>query len=187
VSSIADLPEQVRKEWTRNGGHQASSDKAFDQAVLYVGDDVDYAGLVAVVDAIHATTRELAVGGATERVPALTVSLAMAKDIGSGDPLVGGRLKPEIIQQVVRAKFDRYRACYQQGLTRNESLAGSVRIRFVIQSNGAVSEAGDAGESTLADVDAIKCIVHEFEKLSFPKPEGGIVTVVYPIVFNPGD
>jgi hypothetical protein len=32
-----------------------------------------------------------------------------------------------------------------------------------------------------------RCLVGEFGKLTFPRPEGGVVTVVYPIVFNPGD
>ena len=31
------------------------------------------------------------------------------------------------------------------------------------------------------------CVVRGFYGLSFPQPEGGIVTVVYPIMFNPGD
>ena len=32
-----------------------------------------------------------------------------------------------------------------------------------------------------------QCVVRGFGNLSFPQPEGGIVTVVYPIMFNPGD
>jgi len=59
-----------------------------------------------------------------------------------------------------------------------------VRVRFVIQATGKVADVGDAGESTLPDTDAVKCMMHEFGKLSFPRPEGGIVTVVYPLVFN---
>jgi hypothetical protein len=34
---------------------------------------------------------------------------------------------------------------------------------------------------------AVDCVVGEFGKLQFPAPEGGMVTVVYPIMFNPGD
>jgi hypothetical protein len=39
-------------------------------------------------------------------------------------------------------------------------------------------------DSTLTDSATAKCIFDEFEKLSFPRPEGGIVTVVYPIIFS---
>ena len=33
----------------------------------------------------------------------------------------------------------------------------------------------------------VSCVVRGFGNLSFPQPEGGIVTVVYPIIFNPGE
>jgi hypothetical protein len=42
-------------------------------------------------------------------------------------------------------------------------------------------------KSDLPDAAVVKCVVDGFRKLQFPKPEGGIVTVVYPIVFNPED
>jgi hypothetical protein len=59
-------------------------------------------------------------------------------------------------------------------------------VRFVIDRQGHVADASDGG-STLPDPDVIACIVKGFADLSFPKPEGGIVTVVYPIAFAPGD
>jgi hypothetical protein len=182
----------VKKEWADHAVHREATDKAFDQAILYVGDDVDYAGLVAVVDSIHGTTRDFLVAGAKERVPAINVNLSMGKEIGSGsgDPLstvVRGRLPPETIQQVVRDNFGRVRACYERGLARNKSLAGAVRVRFVIETSGKVGEVGDAGESTLPDPEAVKCIVREFGTLSFPRPEGGVVTVVYPLIFRADD
>jgi hypothetical protein len=37
----------------------------------------------------------------------------------------------------------------------------------------------------LDDAEVVACIVGRFAKLTFPKPEGGIVTVVYPIIFAP--
>jgi hypothetical protein len=32
----------------------------------------------------------------------------------------------------------------------------------------------------------VNCVVKAFYGLSFPKPEGGIVTVSYPIMLQPG-
>ena len=43
------------------------------------------------------------------------------------------------------------------------------------------------GGSDLPDQGVVGCVVRGFGNLSFPQPEGGIVTVVYPIIFNPGD
>ncbi len=33
----------------------------------------------------------------------------------------------------------------------------------------------------------LRDVVRGFGNLSFPQPEGGMVTVIYPIMFNPGD
>jgi hypothetical protein len=188
VTAIRDLTERVRAEWAQHALHRQSRDKAFDEAILYVGDDVDYAGLVAVVDAIAGTTREIeAAAGTRERVPALNVSLSIASDIvGAGDPLSVGRgLPPETIQRIVRQHSNGFRACYEQGFARNASLAGLVRVRFVIRADGKVGEVEDAGESTLPDADVVRCIVRKFGQLSFPPPDGGQVDVVYPIRFAP--
>jgi hypothetical protein len=42
----------------------------------------------------------------------------------------------------------------------------------------------DSG-SDLPDPHVIKCVIRGFQSLRFPEPEGGIVTVVYPIIFSP--
>ncbi len=61
-----------------------------------------------------------------------------------------------------------------------------VAIKFVIDRSGAVTTAQDGG-SDLPDTAVVSCVTRGFTNLSFPQPEGGIVTVVYPIIFNPGD
>ena len=87
-----------------------------------------------------------------------------------GSVTVGGHLPPEVIQRIVRQNFGRFRFCYENALRNNPSLQGRVAVRFVIGRDGAVS-----------------CVVRAFYGLSFPQPdEGGIVTVVYPIMFTPG-
>jgi hypothetical protein len=58
-------------------------------------------------------------------------------------------------------------------------------VRFVIGRDGSVSNVSDAG-SDLADAGAKECVTRAFYGLRFPVPEGGIVTVVYPLLFRPG-
>jgi hypothetical protein len=99
---------------------------------------------------------------------------------------VNGRLPEEVIQRVVRQNFGRFRLCYENGLRTNPNLQGRVAVKFVIDRSGAVSTASDGG-SDLPDQGVVGCVVRGFSNLSFPQPEGGIVTVVYPIIFNPGD
>jgi hypothetical protein len=57
--------------------------------------------------------------------------------------------------------------------------------RFVIGLDGSVTNAASGG-SDLDDPEIVKCIVVHFYTIEFPPPEGGIVTVVYPIMLSPG-
>lgn len=102
-----------------------------------------------------------------------------------GAMTVSGRLPPEVIQRIVRQNFGRFRLCYERGLRMNPNLQGRVSVRFVIGRDGAVSNVGNGG-SDMPDGSVVSCIVRSFDALTFPQPEGGIVTVVYPINFSPG-
>jgi hypothetical protein len=97
---------------------------------------------------------------------------------------VNGRLPPEVIQRIVRANFGRFRMCYQRGLDRQPSLEGRVSTRFLVARSGEVIRAQDAG-SDLPDSAVVGCVVAAFTMLSFPAPEGGMVSVEYPIRFSP--
>lgn len=99
---------------------------------------------------------------------------------------VTGRLPPEVIQRIVRQNFGRFRLCYENGLRNNPSLSGRVAVKFIIDRSGAVSTSQDGG-SDLPDQAVTACVVRSFANLSFPQPEGGVVTVVYPVIFAPGD
>ncbi|HEY5240912.1 MAG TPA: AgmX/PglI C-terminal domain-containing protein, partial [Polyangiaceae bacterium] len=101
-------------------------------------------------------------------------------------PNVNGRLPPEVIQRIVRQNFGRFRLCYENSLRNNPNLQGRVTVKFVIDRSGAVGMTADGG-SDIPDSGVVQCVVRGFGNLSFPQPEGGMVTVVYPILFNPGD
>jgi hypothetical protein len=102
-----------------------------------------------------------------------------------GTSVVSGRLPAEVIQRIVRQNFGRFRMCYQQGLTKNPTLQGRVESRFVIDRTGAVTQVMN-GASDLPDAAVNSCVLSAFYGLSFPAPDGGIVTVTYPIMFAPG-
>jgi hypothetical protein len=97
---------------------------------------------------------------------------------------VSGRLPPEVVQRIVRQNFGRFRLCYEEGLRDNPNLTGTVRVRFVIGRDGAVSHV--AGSGNLPDGRVTSCVTRAFYDLSFPQPEGGVVLVVYPITLIPG-
>jgi Ca-activated chloride channel family protein len=106
--------------------------------------------------------------------------------IREGATSINGRLPPEVIQRIVRQNFGRFRLCYENGLRNNPNLQGRVSVRFVIDPSGAVSMVANGG-SDLPDAGVVQCVVRGFGNLSFPQPEGGMVTVVYPLAFAPGD
>ena len=108
-----------------------------------------------------------------------------APKVRMGATSVSGRLPPEVIQRIVRQNYGRFRMCYEQGLARNPNLEGRVSVRFVIGRDGSVSNVANGG-SDLADSGVVQCVVRAYYGLAFPQPEGGIVTVVYPIMFSPG-
>jgi hypothetical protein len=95
-----------------------------------------------------------------------------------------GHLPAEVIQRIVRQNDGRYRFCYENGLKTNPNLQGRVTVRFLIDRGGAVAVASDAG-SDIPDEAVRRCVVSSFTALSFPAPDSGVVTVVYPIVFSP--
>lgn len=100
-----------------------------------------------------------------------------------GTSVVSGRLPPDVIQRIVRQNFGRFRSCYEVGLRTNPNLEGRVVARFVIGRDGAVSNVSASGD--LPDSQVRSCVASAFYGLSFPTPEGGIVTVSYPILLTP--
>ncbi len=97
---------------------------------------------------------------------------------------VNGRLDPIVIQRVIQLNSGRFRSCYASGLRTNPELAGTVRVKFIIDRNGGVSTAVDGG-SAIPDASVTSCVVRTFSSLSFPAPDGGIVTVDYGFAFSP--
>jgi hypothetical protein len=105
--------------------------------------------------------------------------------VRQGQTSVSGRIPPEVIQRVVRQNFGRFRLCYENGLRTSPTLAGRAVVRFVIGRDGRVSNVSGGGD--IPDSSVISCVTRAFYGLSFPQPDGGIVTVSYPIVFTPGE
>lgn len=104
--------------------------------------------------------------------------------IRMANAIVSGRLPAEVIQRVVRQNHGKIRYCYERGLAKNPNLNGRVGVRFVIGRDGAVVSVANAG-SSVASSEVVECVVRAFYGLTFPKPEGGLVTVSYPIVLSP--
>jgi len=104
----------------------------------------------------------------------------------SSSPRMTGRLPPPLIQSIVRGHYPQIQDCYGRGLGRDPQLKGRITVRFVIERNGSVRRAR-IDDSALQDAEVLRCIVAEFDQLRFPEPDGGIITVVYPLMLSPAD
>jgi hypothetical protein len=103
--------------------------------------------------------------------------------VRAGTVTVSGRLDRAVIVERVRARHGRYRLCYEQALARNRTLRGRISVRFVIGRDGTVSNVSNGG-TELSDSAMTSCVISAFYGLSFPAPEAGIVTVLYPLIFE---
>lgn len=101
------------------------------------------------------------------------------------DPNSAGVLAPDAIDNVVAAGYPLFARCYRDGVNRDSSLDGTVRLHFVVGSAGAVSEVSDRG-SDLTDRQVVDCIAEGFYALRFPEPRHGSVRVLYRLGFEAG-
>ena len=72
-----DLAKKIKTEWTKNGSHRSPTDKKKDQAVLHAENTTEFHELIAVIDAVYATTRDFKMGGKTDELSAFNVTFAV--------------------------------------------------------------------------------------------------------------
>jgi hypothetical protein len=91
------------------------------------------------------------------------------------------------VQKLARSKgYNPFRHCYEEGLRRNQHLAGKVSVEFTLGAEGAVVGAKKAS-SSLADESVNQCVVREASKLVLAKPDSGTPAIAMAITLSPGD
>ena len=101
------------------------------------------------------------------------------------EPSSEGSIEPGAIEDVVYTGYQLFAHCYRDGIERDASLGGVVRLRFVIDDVGEVAGVADSG-SELPDQRVLDCMAEGIFALQFPPPRRGDVKVVYRIVFDSG-
>jgi hypothetical protein len=92
-------------------------------------------------------------------------------------------LGSELINEVMLARYPRFRACYDRARVTLPGLEGSLAVHFVVGADGRVSTAGVL-RSTLASPDVERCVVDELLALSFPPAQSPSPTS-FSFVFSP--
>jgi hypothetical protein len=95
-----------------------------------------------------------------------------------------GRLAAESIDRSVRSRLWAFQRCYEDGLKRDPMLQGRVVVQLTIGIDGRVTNVRRDPMTTLEDTVVLDCILADYKKMRFPKPEGGAVNVVYPVAFT---
>lgn len=75
--------------------------------------------------------------------------------------------------------------CYEEGLTRNQDLGGTVSVTFAVGVDGAVHEVKAQPTTTLSDPVAVRCILRQIEEARIFKPTQSTSRVVASIEFLP--
>jgi biopolymer transport protein ExbD len=76
VVRYPELANRIEAEWAREGAHRDPGDPRLDRAVLHTDDHLPFREIVAVLDALHAPTRDVRVGGELRRTAAFQVAFA---------------------------------------------------------------------------------------------------------------
>ncbi|MBV9948361.1 MAG: biopolymer transporter ExbD [Myxococcales bacterium] len=77
VVRFPDLAAKVESEWKAKGQHSNPTDKKLDQAILHTDNKTEFRYIIAVIDAIYQTHRDLTLGGKTEKLPAFNITFAV--------------------------------------------------------------------------------------------------------------
>jgi hypothetical protein len=107
--------------------------------------------------------------------------------------LDGGGIDPKYIQSVVHDDyFPLAKSCYAELMSRLPDAGGRLSFAFTIVGNpqigGIVERADVTDDSTLDDPAMVTCMRESMLSMTFaPPPNGGAVTLTYPIEFSPDD
>jgi TonB family protein len=125
-----------------------------------------------------------------ERASVTQVASTGAVNITSEPPEITGESSSHsdrsqsAIQRIVNREVQRLKRVYEDWLKRDPSLSGSITVKFVILSSGAVSNVSVVKSST-SNSDFDETIIRYIKRWQFPAvPESGPVEVVYPFVFE---
>jgi hypothetical protein len=139
------------------------------------------------------TTTNLPDGGELQGAKLGSSTHTEVETKGDGGPRVGpghsqepGRRR-EDIQTIVMVRRDEARACYDKALKDHPGIEGDLTVKFVIDPQGAVSEAVvDSGKSTINEPSVGACITDIIKKIKFAPSKGGFETRAnYPFNFHP--
>ena len=120
-------------------------------------------------------------GSSTTTPPANRPGPAPAPVVHVGQPTRVQPYDKDAIKRTIEAQRDPIRACYERALQTQPGLTGKVVASFVIGLDGKVVQSTATG----IDPGVATCIAGAIQAMTFPKPDGGVVSVNYPFELAP--
>jgi hypothetical protein len=97
---------------------------------------------------------------------------------------VQGSIDRDAVAKVINEHVNDMRGCYERALLNAPNLgAGKVLLEWTIGADGDVKQVGTKSV-TLKSNEVVSCLLELLRTLKFPKPNGGVVIVSYPVLFN---
>jgi hypothetical protein len=118
--------------------------------------------------------------------PPATTNDSLGDVKASDDPwLAAHQMPPGDVMKTMRSGNGKVHACWKDGLKRDPSTSGEVKVRFVITNDGNVRAWRDDG-SSMSDEEVTQCVGGVVQGLKFPKQKApGDAWGVYTINFTP--
>ncbi len=111
------------------------------------------------------------------------VETKVKSKIGGGPGGISGEINQNAVYSVIRRRLGGVRYCYESQLKTNPSLAGKIRVQFVIGASGGVSSCSVVSNS-MGNTMVQECVCRMVRRWSFPAPDSGTVTVGYTFIFS---
>jgi hypothetical protein len=93
-------------------------------------------------------------------------------------------MAPPDVVKTMRGAQGKVQDCFRAGLKRDPAMGGEVKLRFVINNDGAVRAWKDSG-SSMTDPQVTQCVGETLNALTFPKqPAPGDAWGIYTIAYS---
>lgn len=131
---------------------------------------------------VPATSPPAALSASASAVPAAALSAAAPRPVPRR---VQGTIEQQAVQRVVRDEgAPKYRACYDVAVSSDAKLEGSVELQFTIAEDGTAVDVLVVPSASMKSDTLAACLASVTRSLGFPKPDGGVVYIHYPLEFE---
>jgi len=172
VKQVLPLPEGVSDYAIGGGQSKGMGFKRSSAKPHYSGTGIEYA-----VDGIPSTL-VIAESEEIQVIPIEPISLSVT----IGQITIGEGITSKAVNNTLEGHLSKIERCYSIALAKQSGLKGKIVFKFIIQSDGKVSDV--EAESNELNEDMAKCIIKVIEKIEFAIISGKDIEVSVPITFT---